>query len=534
MPQNPSLMSGREFDLHAQSLLKRHVLSRRTFLGASMAAGAAAMLPFSPAFAEPKPGGIFRVGKDETPDTLDPQKTSLSVSQRIMDYLYEPLARRDLDGNTIPGAAKEWEFINDNKTIVFHLMPDGAFHDGSPLDAAAVEFTILRHLDDATASPTKQLLGPLEKVEVIDPSTIAFHYKDPYAPIWVGLTLAFTAPLSKAAVEEKGDNYGRSPVGAGPFKFLDWTPDRGIRLARHDDYKFAPVAFVDGVEYIHYPADATRIAALETGEIHAIYGGNAVPVDAVSRIRGNSDLALLDRPATLMRALSFNTGKAPMDNPKVRQAIAHAVNPEMIVAIALNNTAVVAKSPLPSSVLGQVNVTDEFGFGHDPEKARALLKEEGVEGLKINMLCNDTAPIRRTAEVIQQQLNEVGIELALNIMPTGQYAVEMRKGEQDLTLATYTYAEADVLYLFFEKSSALNTSFHKDDELNEMVVAQRREVDWDKRKAILADIQKRIVENVYWLPLFEPNYFAAVTAEVQDARLAADGEIQPQTIWLDM
>jgi ABC-type transport system substrate-binding protein len=223
-----------------------------------------------------------------------------------------------------------------------------------------------------------------------------------------------------------------------------------------------------------------------------------------------------------------------MDNPKVRQAIAHAVNPEMIVAIALNNTAVVAKSPLPSSVLGQVNVTDEFGFGHDPEKARALLKEEGVEGLKINMLCNDTAPIRRTAEVIQQQLNEVGIELALNIMPTGQYAVEMRKGEQDLTLATYTYAEADVLYLFFEKSSALNTSFHKDDELNEMVVAQRREVDWDKRKAILADIQKRIVENVYWLPLFEPNYFAAVTAEVQDARLAADGEIQPQTIWLDM
>jgi peptide/nickel transport system substrate-binding protein len=288
-------LSPAEFDKLTQDHLRQQMISRRGVLLGGAAASAAAMLG-TPAFAQAKKGGTFRVGRSEEPDTLDPHKTTLSISSMTMQSIYEPLARRDVNGNVVPALAERWEFSNGNKTVTFFLKPGGTFHDGTPVDAEAVAWTVARHTSPATASPSAFFLGPIERAEVVNPTTVAYHYKEPFVAIWVGLTLGYCAPISKKAVETLGDRFGRQPVGAGPFRFVSWSPDRGIRLERYKDYKYGPTPNIDAVEFLHYPEDATRLAALETGEINAIYSGQSVPLDAIRRVRGRDNVVLIQRP----------------------------------------------------------------------------------------------------------------------------------------------------------------------------------------------------------------------------------------------
>ena len=283
-------------------------------------------------------------------------------------------------------------------------------------------------MSPATASPSAFFLGPIERTEVINPTTVAYHYKEPFVPIWVGLTLGYTAPLSRKAVEALGDRFGRQPIGAGPFRFVSWSPDRGIRFERYKDYKVGPMPNIDAVEFLHYPEDATRLAALETGEINAIYSGQSVPLDAVRRLKGRDDITLIQRPAQMMRALAFNQKLAPTNNPDVRKALCHAVDPQRVVAFALDNNAKAATAPLPSTIKGFSEKAASKGYPFAPDKARAMLAAAGHgNGLQLKMIVNDTPPIRRTAEIIQAQLRDVGVTVTVESMPIGQWSVSPRR-----------------------------------------------------------------------------------------------------------
>ena len=530
---NLSDLSPQDFDALTRDHARRHALSRRGFMGAglSLAVLAGIGLPGTAAFAAGG-SGVLRVGRAEEPDTLDPHKTSLSVSSDTMDLILEPMARRDADGNVGPGLAESWEFSNGNRTLTFKLKPGVMFHDGTPCDAAAVAWTVERHMAPETASVSTFFIGPLERVEVIDPQTIAYHYKEPFVPVWVGMCLGYTAPISRAAVEAKGDQFGRAPVGAGPFKFVSWSPDRGMRLERNENY--GPVAMPPppgAVEVIHYPEDTTRLAAFDTGEINAIYHGASVPVDAIRRLRNNPDVTLMERPAQMMRAIVFNISKAPFDNPLVRKAVAHAIDAESMIAFAMDGNAVVATSNIASSLSGYNPATKDMGYAYDPEKAKALLAEAGhASGLSVSLITNDTAAIRRAAEIIQAQLGEVGIEVKVQSMPIAQWVPETLRGEQDMVISTYTYSDADVVYTTLHSTGALNRLFHKDADLDAWVSEQRATSDEAARQAILDKIQEYVLTEALWKPLFEPLNFAIVAAEVENAELTTGGQLLPQHI----
>lgn len=521
-------LSPLEFDALARAYFKQATLSRRGFLGGAAALAAAATLGMPGKALAQQTGGTLRVGRSEEPDTLDPHKTTLSVSSTTMDMIYEPLARAGYDSEVLPGLAESWAFSNENKTLTFKLKPGVKFHDGTPCDAEAVAWTVARHLAPEAASPSAFFLGPLERAEVIDPLTVAYHFKEPFVAVWVGLTLGYSAPISRAAVEAAGDQFGRKPVGAGPFKFVSWSTDRGMRLERNDDY--APVAAparIDAVELFHYPEDSTRIAAFETGEINAMYGGASVPLDSVRRLRGNPDAIMIERPAQMMRALVFNQKRPPFDNPKVRQAFAHAIDQKRLIAFALDGFAVPATSPIASSIAGYSPKTAELSYGYDPEKAKALLAEAGVaHGLKVRLVANDTPVIRRTAEVIQAQLREIGVEIAIETLPIAQWAAITAQGGQDMVISTYSYTDADIVYPVLHTKGALNRAFHENAELDGMIAEQRVTSDPAARQAVLDKIQAKVVTEAYWKPLFEPLNFAVVAKDVVDARMNAGGELR--------
>lgn len=520
-------LSPKEFDALARDYLRQATLSRRSFLAGAAAFAAATTIGLPGDALAQQTGGTLRVGRSEEPDTLDPHKTTLSVSSTTMDLIYEPLARMSLQGEVVPGLAESWEFSNDNKTLTFKLKPGITFHDGTPCDAEAVAWTVARHLAPEAASPSAFFLGPLERAEAVDPLTVAYHFKEPFVPVWVGLTLGYSAPVSRKAVEASGDQYGRNPVGAGPFRFVSWSTDRGMRLERYNDYKATTPARIDAVEFFHYPEDSTRLAAFETGEINAIYGGSSVPLDSVRRLRGNPDAVLLERPAQMMRALVFNQKHAPFDNPKVRQAFAHAIDQKRLIAFALDGLAVPATSPVASAIPGYSAKTTELSYGYDPEKAKALLAEAGVgSGLKATLVANDTPVIRRTAEVVQAQLREIGVEIAIETLPIAQWAALTAKGGQDMVISTYSYTDADILYPVLHTKGALNRAFHENPELDGMIAEQRVTSDPAARQALLDKIQAKVVTEAYWKPLFEPLNFAVVSKDVVDGQINAGGELR--------
>lgn len=520
-------LSPEEFDGLARQHLKTQLNRRQALmLGAGTALGALAMSSL-PAFAQSR-GGTLRIGRGEEPDTLDPHKTALVVSALTMRSIFDSLVRYDFDGNVVPGLAERWEISNGNKTITFFLKPDVKFHDGTPADAHAMAYSIERILDPATASTSTSFLGPIDHAEVVDDLTIALVFKEPYVAVWLGLTLPYTAPVSRKAVEELGADFGRKPVGTGPFRFGSWSTDRGIRLERNEDYKVGPLALADAVEFVHYPEDATRMAALETGEINIM---QTVPLDAIRRLRDTPGLVMIERPAAANRAVAFNVSRAPIDNLELRRAIAHAIDPEQIVAFAMDGNAVVATEVLGSSVPLYNKDIAALATPYDPEKAKAILAEIGMaSGLTLDLLCNDTPPIRRSAEIVQKQLKDVGITLNVRSVPSAEARSLAKKAEHHLSIETYGYTDADIVYLVFHPKGALYRTFQQNPELDALIEKQRVTFDAAERQVLLDQIQTIVLENVYWRPIFEPINFTVTTDKVQGAQLTIDGDIVPATI----
>jgi peptide/nickel transport system substrate-binding protein len=529
-------MHPRDFLALTYAYARRHVLSRRGFLGGAAGAGVAALAGTAQAQAA-RQGGVLRCGRDQEPDSLDPHKTALAIAEATLRLLHEPLARVDVDGNVVPALAARWELANGNKTIVFELKDGITFHDGTPVDAEAVAWTVARHRDPATASPTVFLLGPLEKVEVVGPRQVAYTYRQPFVPLWVGLTLGYCGILPRRAVEAAGAQYGRGPVGAGPFKFTSWAPDSGIQLARYDGYRAGSVPNVDGVRLVHYPEDATRMAALETGEIDLIYSGSSVPLTGIRRLRARRGIEVLSRPALTLRNMTFNQGQAPLGDLKVRQALNHAIDPTRMVALILDGQGKPAFGPLPSTMPGYAASVEQLAYRYDPARARALLAEAGHgSGLRLTAISNDTPPIRRAAEIAQAQFREVGVELAVQSMPIGEWSVAARRGAAHIIFDGYTYPEADALYVKFHSSSGINVNFvprEQSAELDRMLDASRAEFDPARRRDILREVQEKIVREAYWIPMFEPANVAAFGPKVKGAVLQSNADMNISTLWLE-
>jgi peptide/nickel transport system substrate-binding protein len=529
-------MSPRDFLALTYAYARRHALSRRGFLGAAAGAGVVALGGGASA-QTPRRGGQLRCGRDQEPDSLDPHKTSLAVAEATMRLVHEPLARTDADGNVRPALAESWELANGNKTIAFKLRDGVTFHDGTPVDAEAVAWTVARHRDRATASPTVFLLGPIESVEAVDRMTVAYTYRQPFVPVWVGLTLGYCGILPRRAVEAGGVQYGRAPVGAGPFKMKSWAADSGIQLERYDGYRAGTAPNIEGIKLVHYPEDATRMAALETGEIDLIYTGSSVPLTGIRRLRGRRGIEVLSRPALTVRTIIFNQRVAPMGDLKVRQALSHAIDPARMVALILDGQGKPAFGPLPSTMPLYAASVEQIAYRYDPARARALLAEAGHGGgLRLSAISNDTPVMRRAAEIAQAQFREVGVELAVQAMPIGEWSVAAQRGQHPVVFGGYSYPDPDILHATFHSTGGLNyggIAAEANAALDRLVEAQRVEFDPARRRDILKEAQEKIAREAYWVPLFEPMNVAAIGPKVKGAVLQSNADINMASLWLE-
>lgn len=489
----------------------------------------------------PKPGGKLVFGAWQDPDTLDPQKTGLAATARILMQVFDPLVTMQAgDSKIYPGAAESWEVSPDAKHYTLKLKKGIKFHDGTPLNAAAVKFTFDRVVDPKTrALSSKAALGPYESTDVVDEFTARVNFKDPYPAFLTLAANATLAPISPAAVQKLGDDFARQPVGTGPFKIKEFVPKSHVTLVRNPEYNWAsPIfkrngpAYLDEIVWKIIPEVSTRMATLDTGETAAVE--YMVPQD-VARYQKDSSfkVLLIDTPGA-PRMNVLNVTRPPLDDVNVRRALLYATDRKGIVDTLFKGVYDVAYGPLEKATFGY-DADVEKMYPYDPGKAKQLLEDAGWkagaggirqksgEPLKLLFIVQTNDQWDEVAQMWQAQLRDVGVDVQLQFESSPTVFATYNKGTQHVSEFFFWSPDPVFLYAMFHSKnipSGFNWAHYSIPEVDQMIEASMREADPAKRIDILKRVQKRAMEDATIVPVLTKRTVIGHKATLQGLQFA--------------
>ena len=336
--------------------------------------------------------------------------------------IYESILWHDDKMNLIGNLAERWEVTGSD--IKLHLRRGVSYHNGKPFDAESVRYAVEQITAPTSKALWKSMIVAVKKTTIHDPHTITLHMDKPLRSVLMNLvTIAMIEPGHAQAVGEK---VAVQPVGTGPYKFVEYVPGSHLIVERNEGY-YGPKPRIPRMHFRWIPENGTRLAALESGEVHFI---NNVPPDQLGRVEGNSKLKLLSTSTARIIYMGIRCDRAPLSDVRVRQAINHAVDREAIARSILRGKAQAATAPLAPMILGgDVKLPP---YSYDPAKARALLKAAGAEGATINMGSSNGRYImdRQCAEAVQGYLQKVGLKVTLETPEWATYIGEVLKADK--------------------------------------------------------------------------------------------------------
>ena len=456
--------------------------------------------------------------------SLDPANVtdgeSLKVTHQIFDTLVE---FKEGSTEVEPWLATDWEVSDDGKVWTFQLRQGVTFHDGTPFNAEAVVFNFERWMN--TDNPYRHegenfeyyayMFGGFDeqsiiaKVEAVDEYTVRFTLREPLASFLQNLAMPCFAIASPEAIKKYGADFGRHPVGTGPYRFVEWIPDQQITLEAYDQWWGEPKPKVRRIVYRAIKDNSARLAELMAGTIDVMEDPNPADLATVD----TSQFEILYREANNVGYLALNNDKEPFDDVRVRRAIAHAINKQEIVEAFWGELGQVAKNPLPPAMWGYNDAIQDYEY--DPEKAKQLLAEAGYpDGFETELW---TMPVPRPympepqkiAEAIQQDLAAVGIRAEIVTHEWDVYLEKTGNGEHPMALLGWIGDNGDpdnFLYVLLDKDNAKtpgagNISFYRSEEVHRLLIRAQRTPEQSVREQLYKEAQEIIHRDVPMIPL---------------------------------
>jgi peptide/nickel transport system substrate-binding protein len=443
----------------------------------------------------------------------------------------------------VPGLATRWEMSADGLAWTFFLRDDVTFHDGEPFNAQAVAANLDRVMNpDTRSGKAKFLLGPYVDYTIDDDYTITIHLSEPYAPLLDGLSQVYLGMASpKALADYTNNTYQWHQVGTGPYMLDEVVPGEKIILRRNPDYAWGPVFYadvtersVDVVEFRFYTDPATRSLALESGEVQIV--GELLPTDA-ELLLGNPAIRLHRSPiAGMPQQLFFNTQRAPVDDPAMRQALIYATNRTAIADAVFRGQSPVAYGPL-TSVTPYYDPAVAQMYPYEPNYAREVLASLGYsdsdndgilenngEPLTLTMVFANWNQLADVAQLIQSQWHDVGIDLELIQVPDFPTLLEYRNEDNFDLIGFYDFAvDASILNQYYMTDGANNWSGFSDAEVDMWLDEATRQSDPETRALLYSSVQQRIMEQAVVLPIREYVNLNGATARLDGVIFTAQG-----------
>ncbi|MHC0035389.1 ABC transporter substrate-binding protein [Pseudoneobacillus sp. C159] len=491
--------------------------------------------------ATPKPGGTITIGAFAEPDTLDVHKTAMSIASQVTSHIGGNLIVINPETNELePYLAEDYQVSEDGKTITFKIRQDVKFQDGTPLTAQVVKDTFDRILNpDTGATVAASLIAGIQSTSAPDEQTFIIELVAPSAPFLRNLASeGYLQPLSMAAIEKAGDNYGRNPVGVGPFKFKEWVTGQSITLERNEEFNWPQSyyenkgkAYPEKIVYKFIQDEQTMLAALDSGSIDVAIG--ITPKD-VQRYRNNDQYYVLevDRQG-LGLFLEMNTENDILKDVNVRKAINMAINKDAIIKAVLNGEGAPAYGPIPSTIFGYDPNVENYGHKFNQNEATNLLESSGWQKNSKGIFEKDGKAMKfdltimgthnQSAQMVQAMLKDVGIEVNIQSMESGTLIEKASQGDYDMSFLGYSYGDPDILTLLFHSSQigGLNHTRVKNPELDALLDKGRTTIDPEERKQVYAQVQKIVVDEAYFAPIYAERVFFVVNKRVKNVKLNA-------------
>jgi peptide/nickel transport system substrate-binding protein len=376
-----------------------------------------------------KHGGTLRFATFKDIVTLNPFQSTRSIDRFVRSLAFESLLATDKNGNVGPSLAETWKISREGKEFTFQLKST-RFHPPADreMNAEDVKWCVEYALDPKNAAYGRSVLTSIKSVEVLTPHTIRFVLKEPYAPLLANLATIQSFPVvPKNSIPSGASALKDYPPATGPYQMKEWRPGQSQTFKRFSSYWQKGIPYLDEVVLKPTPDENVRLTALRSGDVDLI---ERVPFQMVDEIRKGrmGDLRLAFANGAGFRRLTFNVQKSPLDQVKLRQAVAYAIDKEEIKNGEFWGLGEITAQKVTKGSEWYVEFEDRK---RDLEKAKSLLKEAGFpHGLKIR------AQLRRGVEgelqLFQKQLREVGIELSFEVLDSVAYTSRQFQGEFDL------------------------------------------------------------------------------------------------------
>ncbi len=471
------------------------------------------------AFAQP----TFRIAIGVDPDTLDPVQSTTTTVDNIIDYMAEPLVTINENGELIPALATAWEAAADGMSWTFDLRQGVTFQDGTPFDADAVVWNIDRLLDPEVRVPRRGTYSAVASADALDAHTVRLNLSEP-APYLAGaMTLTTLAILSPASVDAEGNSYANitNPVGTGPYMFTSRSLGERVVVDRNDAY-WGEAPYYQEVVFQIVPEATTRESLLLAGQVDLSI---LPPTSDLPALEANPRTTVFMGPSDRTIFIVMNNNDPALQDKRVRQALNYAVDKQAIIDGILFGAAVEMDAPMSSALFGYSPIG---AYPYDPEKAKALLAEAGVEPGSLTL--DFMSPTGRyvqdfpASQAIANFLNDVGVNANVRTMDWPTYIATMTKPPAENTTQLHllgwapSYMDASQQMQQFDATqwppAGLATSFYDNPEAQALMDQANTEVDAAKRADLYAQTSAIIWDDAPWIFLWVQSFPMVYSSDI--------------------
>ena len=485
--------------------------------------------------AEPVRGGVLRLAFSADPAGFDPAMGPSGMSHVVIEQVYSTLMSLDPDANPYPDLAESYEITGDGLGYTFHLRPGVVFHNGDALTAEDVKFTFDRLRAPDSGYSYGSQVSTIKDVTVIDPLTVKFTLSVQTGPFLTYMAFPGSSIVPKALVES-GHDLNAQPIGSGPFKFVSYQPRSKVIFERNPAFYEAGKPYFDGLEF-HLIADVTALTnAVLSGTVNF---SNEIPPKDWEMVRSTPGLVAETLEGSRYYWLLPNNTTAPLDKPLVRQAIAHAIDRQAIVAGAFFGQATpILGGVIPSWNWGYAGL-DVFTPGGNPEKAKQLLAEAGYpNGFETSLTMASSFPAMvAMAPIIQANLAAAGIKATISTMEIPRYWDEVWGPSNFELTAMYWVSPLadpdDFVFNNYACGMAINVQKSCTEAMDALLQKAKSETTQEGRKAAYVAQQQLSLEEMPIVPLVNAWILTAYTDKLKNYRPMRTGFLKTlKDAWL--
>lgn len=502
---------------------------------ALLTAASAAMLLMHPVeAAEPKRGGTLTLGLAQEPLVVDPIRTGSFTERQFAVPVYEALFDIDEKGNVQPLLAEGYSWNADGRVLTVKIRKGIKFHDGTVLDSAAVVANFERTRNPANACRCLSTLTELRDVKALDADTVAFTLDQPNAAFLAVLSDAAGIMVSPTAFKTNPKEIGLKPVGTGPFKFSEWVRNSRMVYVRNPDYWQSGKPYLDSIVLRGIQNPETMQAAFLSGQSDVVL---QVSLRFAAQMKKDSKYVVLQPGGFGYDGVYMNSTEPPFDDKRIREAVAHAIDRELLRKTLFQGLPELGYSPFGPGSWANQPVPNYPKY--DQAKAKALVAAYG-KPVSFPLLYNNSPQTQQLAQTLQEMLGNVGMKVELQPVDQNRIVSNMSGKQYVASLYRFT-GRADPhqnTYAFFHSKFAdvtpsSNYGHFKNQKVDELLDKGMATRDAAERKAIYGELSKTLAEELPIAYLFYPADTIVASKKVHGIRNIPDGLVRFVEMWKD-